>query len=221
MVDTKPAQRHHSSAVALETMLTRIRACRICRDTPDGRKLAHEPRPVLQVSARAKLLICGQAPGVRVHASGMPFTDPSGDRLREWLNIDKQTFYDRDQVAIIPMGFCFPGLDARKADLPPRKECRDIWHDDLFALLPQIETIIAVGAYAHAYHFARAGLAHLLRDPLTESVRNWRTFADLQPHLFPLPHPSWRNSGWLKRNPWFEGEVLPQLRNRVAYALAN
>lgn len=209
------------SAELLEQKLAQIRSCRLCRDAPSGQPLPHEPRPVLQVSAQARLLICGQAPGVRVHASGMPFTDPSGDRLRDWLSLGTETFYDCNKVAIVPMGFCFPGLDARKADLPPRKECRITWHDDLFALMPRIETVIVVGSYARAYHFARAGFSDRLRAPLTQSVQNWRDFAQLQPRLFPLPHPSWRNSGWLKRNPWFERDVLPPLRASVARAVSD
>lgn len=192
-----------------------ISRCRICRDNPVGAPLPHEPRPVLQVSSTARLLICGQAPGVRVHNSGIPFNDPSGDRLRDWLGIGRDVFYDQSRIAIVPMGFCFPGLDARKADLPPRRECRSAWHGRLFELMPQVELILLVGAYARDYHFDRFKIAPRPKS-MTETVKSWRCFEGRSPRLFPLPHPSWRNSGWLKRNPWFEDEVLPGLRQDVA-----
>lgn len=177
--------------------------------------MPHEPRPVLRASATARLLIAGQAPGVRVHASGKPFTDPSGDRLRQWLGIGPDIFYDERRVAIVPMGFCFPGHDAHKGDLPPRRECRGAWRDRLMAEMPQIETIFVIGSYARDYHFLRQGVAPDRGAGLGELVRNWREYADLSPRLFPLPHPSWRNSGWLKRNPWFEKDVLPAVRAEV------
>ena len=193
--------------------MRRIRACRICRDHPEGEVLPHEPRPVLQVSASARLCIAGQAPGTRVHASGRPFTDPSGDRLREWLDMPEAVFYDPARVAIVPMGFCFPGLDARGGDIPPRRECAPAWRPDLFSALPQIELVLAVGQYAQAWHLAgRRG------GTLTETVRNWRAYSQAgapAPHVIPLPHPSWRNNAWLKRHPWFEVELLPELRRRV------
>ena len=138
-----------------------IRACRICRERPLGAPLPHEPRPVLRVSPTATVCIVGQAPGTRVHASGMPFTDPSGDRLRAWLGLDADTFYDVGRIAIVPMGFCFPGQDARGADLPPRRECAPAWRAELFAALPQIELVLAVGSYAHAWHLGPLGA----RDP--------------------------------------------------------
>ena len=196
-----------------------IEACRICRDAPSGVQLPHEPRPVVRVSATARLLIAGQAPGVRVHASGRPFTDPSGDRLRQWLGIGHDEFYDQSSVAIVPMGFCFPGHDARKADLPPRPECRAAWHDKLMQALPQVESIFVIGKYAQDYHFGRAGFDRYRKRPVTEIVRQWREFANASPRLFPLPHPSWRNSGWLKKNPWFEAEVLPAIRAETARLL--
>ena len=208
-----------SSAPDLEALLARISACRRCRDAPRGAALPHEPRPVLRFSSTARLLIAGQAPGVRVHRSGLTFDDPSGDRLRDWMGIDRDTFYDAARVAIAPMGFCFPGLNAAGSDLPPRPECRALWHDELFALAPQIETILLVGAYAQAYHLRRLGHARVKGEGMTALVRRWRDFAHLSPRLIPLPHPSWRNSGWLKRNPWFGAELVPELRAAVRGAL--
>jgi len=203
----------------LARLLTDIRACRVCRDAPSGPRLPHEPRPVLRVAATARLLIAGQAPGVRVHASGTPFTDPSGDRLRQWMGVTAEEFYDEARVAIVPMGFCFPGLDAKKSDLPPRAECRALWHDRLFALLPAVQTVLVVGAYARAYHFDRLGLTAPKGASLTETVARWRDFSQGHPGVIPLPHPSWRNSGWLKAHPWFEAELLPDLRAAVRAAL--
>ena len=146
-----------------------IRACRICRERPQGVPLPHAPRPVLSVSSTATVCIVGQAPGTRVHASGVPFTDPSGDRLRAWLGVDAETFYDFARVAIVPMGFCFPGQDERGADLPPRRECAPAWRSELFAALPAIDLLLAVGAHAHAWH-----LGPLARRTLTETVAAWR-----------------------------------------------
>lgn len=203
-----------AAAGELERLVERIRACRICREAADP--LQHEPRPVLRVSARARLLIAGQAPGTRVHATGLPFNDPSGDRLRGWMNVSRDVFYDEGRIAIIPMGFCFPGHSKTKADLPPRRECRATWHDRLFALLSNIETILAIGMYAQDYHFARLGRPLPKSVKRDELIAGWRGFADLRPRLIALPHPSWRNNGWLKRNLWFEADVLPMLRAEVA-----
>ncbi|WP_306117971.1 MULTISPECIES: uracil-DNA glycosylase family protein [unclassified Roseitalea] len=198
----------------LEALGRSIAACRICRDAPQGRTaLPHEPNPVCVVSATARICICGQAPGTRVHASGRPFTDASGDRLRDWLGIDAATFYDTARIAIVPMGFCFPGLDAKGGDLPPRRECARTWHDRLFAEMDQLELVVAVGAHAQAYHLGRHR-----RASLTETVADWRAIMALDhaPYtVVPTPHPSWRNTGWLKRNPWFEAELLPVLRGEV------
>lgn len=193
-------------------ILGAIRRCRICVETPKGKPLPHEPRPVLRASTTARLVICGQAPGTRVHRSGTPFTDPSGDRLRSWLNMTPETFYDESRVAIVPMGFCFPGLDAKGGDLPPRRECAARWHGDLFASLPQVELILAVGAYAQAFHLGPAR-----GKTLQETMLDWRAHlkARRKPRIFPLPHPSWRNNAWLKKNPWFEAELLPVLRREV------
>ena len=195
-------------------------ACRVCIENPRGKPLPHEPRPVLRVSNTARLLVAGQAPGIRVHTSGLPFNDPSGDRLREWMGVDRETFYDTSRIAIAPMGFCFPGWTKDKSDLPPRKECRATWHDELFTLLPQVETILVIGAHAQAYHFRRLGLALAKGAGMTEGVRAWRDYAGGKPRVFPLPHPSWRNSGWLKKNLWFEAQVLPALRAAVQESIA-
>lgn len=170
---------------------------------------------MLQVDRRARLAICGQAPGTRVHASGRPFTDPSGDRLRTWLGIGPEIFYDPTRVAIVPMGFCFPGLDAKGGDLPPRRECAPQWRDRVLAQLDRVELLLLVGQYAQRWHLADStGRA----ATLTETVGNWRQVMkkDVRPRLLPLPHPSWRNSAWLKANPWFEADLLPVLRLEVA-----
>lgn len=196
----------------LADVLTSIRACRVCIDQPRGKPLPHAPRPVLRASPTARLAICGQAPGTRVHASGRPFTDPSGDRLRAWLGVTSEEFYDEARVAIVPMGFCFPGQDAKGGDLPPRRECAALWHRDLFAALPQVELILAVGAYAQAFHLERE-----CGKTLQETMLAWRGHlkAKRRPRVFPLPHPSWRNNAWLKKNSWFETQLLPVLRREV------
>ena len=166
----------------------------------------------MQVSSTARICIAGQAPGTRVHASGRPFTDPSGDRLRTWLGLDEATFYDASRVAIVPMGLCFPGQDHRGADLPPRGECAATWHDRLFAAMPQIELILVIGRYAQAYH-----LPERKRQTITELVSDWRDVlqGSSHPKKLPLPHPSWRNNLWLKHNPWFERETIPHLRAMI------
>ena len=194
----------------LDALLEEIRACDICRRRPQGAALPHAPRPVLQVSPTARLLIAGQAPGTRVHASGRPFTDPSGDRLRAWLGIGPEIFYDARRIAIVPMGLCFPGQDERGADLPPRPECAPAWRARIMAALPNIALILAIGQYAQRWH-----LGPLCRRTLTETVRHWREGLTLAPPVIPMPHPSWRNNAWLKRNPFFEAEVLPFVRERV------
>ena len=197
---------------SIQSLADNIAACRICRDKPVGEPLPHEPRPVARLSSTAKFCIAGQAPGLRVHNSGRPFDDPSGDRLRNWLGVEKDVFYDQSRIAIVPMGFCFPGYDAKKSDLPPRKECRATWHDRVFAAMPQIELIVVIGQYAQAYHMGESR-----RKTLTETVANWReTYQpDRTPRVLPLPHPSWRNTGWLKKNPWLDEDVLPVLRAEV------
>jgi len=198
-------------ANAFETLAARARACRVCKDQPQGLPLPHEPRPVLHGSASARILIVGQAPGTRVHKSGIPFTDPSGDRLRDWMGIGEEDFYNQDLVAIIPMGFCFPGLDAKGGDLPPRRECAPLWRADILATLVCVELVVAVGGYALKWH-----LGGSCGKNLGETISCWRDHIRRDPPLVALPHPSWRNTGWLKRNPIVEAEVIPDLRRRVA-----
>lgn len=203
------------SYVSLAALAKGIRACRICRDAPRyGPPLEHEPRPVFQVSPSARLCIAGQAPGVRVHASGRPYTDPSGVRLRAWLGIEEKIFYDPKVIAIAPMGFCFPGYDANGGDLPPRRECAELWRERLLALLPNLELILLIGQYAQRWHLG----AKTAGKSLSDTVGSWRDVyrPSDHPRLIPLPHPSWRNNAWLKRNPWFEAELLPVLRADVA-----
>lgn len=193
-----------------DDLLASIRACRFCALTPTGAPLAHQPRPVLQASPAARLAIFSQAPGIRVHESGRPFTDASGDRLRDWLGIGPEIFYDEKKVAIVPMGFCFPGYDEKGGDKPPRKECAPLWRARIMAGLPNIRTAILVGSYSQAWHLGERA------SSLTQTVERWRDFA---PDYFPTPHPSWRNNGWLRKHPWFEAELLPALREAVRKAL--
>lgn len=199
-------------SVELERLTDAARACRICVDAPLGRPLPHEPRPVLRPSSTARILLASQAPGTKVHLSGMPFTDASGDRLRAWLGVTSDEFYDTDKFAIVPMGFCFPGQDAKGGDLPPRKECAPAWRAPFMALMPQIEIVLTIGIYAQSWHMGAAR-----RGSLTETVRDWRAIWDSRASrkVLPLPHPSWRNTGWLKQNPWFEIELLPFLRSEI------
>jgi uracil-DNA glycosylase len=199
-------------AAELDRLLAAIRGCRHCAEAPQGKPLPHEPRPVLRASRTARLAVCSQAPGTRVHISGTPFTDRSGDRLREWMGVTPQEFYDESRVAIVPMGFCFPGQDEKGGDLPPRRECASLWHPKLFAALPQIELVLAVGSYAQNFHLGEEAGANLQTTML-----NWRRYlkAKRRPRILPLPHPSWRNNAWLTRNPWFEAELLPVLQREV------
>ncbi|MEZ2219315.1 uracil-DNA glycosylase family protein [Rhizobium sp. RCC_161_2] len=199
----------------LQALRDAIALCRVCRDAPirgEADRLPHEPRPVAVLSATARILIAGQAPGLRVHESGLPFNDASGDRLRQWLGVDRDSFYNPDHFAIVPMGFCFPGYDAAGSDLPPRKECAPLWRQRTLEAMPQIELVLAIGQYAQAWHLGVARMASM-----TETVSEWRRYllTNRSPAILPLPHPSWRNSGWLKRNPWFEAELLPVLQERV------
>ncbi len=188
----------------LDKLLDKIRRCRECAP-----KLPHAPRPVIQASITARLCIAGQAPGTRVHETGLPFNDASGDRLRQWMGIDRETFYNETKVAIVPMGFCFPGQNEKSGDLPPRPECAPLWRAKLFARLPNLELVLLVGQYSQRWHLEKHG-----KENLTETVRAWRSYL---PQMLPLPHPSWRNTGWLKKHPWFEEELLPELRKRIAY----
>jgi uracil-DNA glycosylase len=218
---------------SLKTLLAQVRACTACAP-----HLPHEPRPVLRAAATARLLIVGQAPGRKVHETGIPWNDPSGDRLRSWLGMDRDTFYDESRIAIIPTGLCFPGT-GKGGDLPPRPECAPLWHPPLLAELPDIRLTLLIGQYAQAYY-----LGPRCKKTLTETVAAWREYLTVEemtgrpefprpprraeaarrppgdgPFL-PLPHPSPRNQMWLKRNPWFERDLLPVLREKVAQALA-
>ena len=186
-----------------------IRACRLCADRFAATVTGHHPRPVVWFQPRAPILVAGQAPGARVHESGKPFTDPSGDRLRDWMGVDASTFYDLDKLAIVPMAFCFPGYDAKGSDLPPPKICGETWHERVRAALGEVPLTLLVGGYAHRWHLG-------VKTGVTETVAGWRAHA---PRVFVLPHPSWRNTAWLKKNPWFEADVLPALRARVKEVL--
>lgn len=192
----------------LPSLLAEVRACRVCEG-----HLPLGPRPVLRASKTARLLIVGQAPGTKVHASGVPWDDASGDHLREWLALDHQTFYDERQVAIVPMGFCYPGTAKKGGDLPPRPECAPLWHARLRALMPSVELTLLVGQYAQAHYLGRRKKA-----TLTETVAAYREYL---PDLLPTPHPSWRSRLWMRKNPWFEAEVVPHLRERVAVLLSS
>lgn len=186
--------------MSLPELLAEIRACRACAG-----ELSHEPRPVVRVSPATRLLIAGQAPGRRVHESGLPFDDPSGDRLRDWLGVDRETFYGHPAIGVAAMAFCFPGTNPKGGDYPPPKRCAQLWRPRLLAGLPNVELTLLVGGHSQDWALERSG-------PMTARVRQWRAHL---PACLPLPHPSWRNTGWLKRNPWFEAEVIPYLRERV------
>ena len=195
----------HDSACSLDDLLAQVRACRACEA-----HLPHGPRPVVQAGAAARILIVGQAPGARVHANGIPWDDRSGDRLRGWMGIDAEHFYDPGRVAIVPMGFCYPGREIGNqhgGDRPPRPECAPLWQERLIAQLPGIELTLLIGAYAQAHHLRHAG--HV---SVTRTLLDWRAHA---PRVIPLPHPSPRNVAWFKANPWFDDELLPVLRQGV------
>ncbi len=203
-------------AKGLARLLAEIRACRRCVEAPIGAPLGHQPRPVIRAALTARVAICGQAPGTRVHDSGVPFLDPSGDRLRAWMGVTSDEFYNERLVAIVPMGFCFPGLDAHGSDLPPRRECAPLWRARVLEALPRVELMLLVGNYAQRWH-----LPETRRASMTEVVHGWLALAERpgEPRLLPLPHPSWRNNAWIKRNPWFETELLPVLRVQVREAI--
>ncbi len=190
---------------AFSQLLGQVRACTLCEA-----QLGDGVRPVLQADPRAKILIAGQAPGAKVHATGVPFDDPSGDRLRNWMGIDKATFYDPAQIALVPMGFCYPGK-GKSGDLPPMPICASTWRKQLLGAMSNIQLTLVIGQYAHAWHL------HEPQDNLTETVRSWQSYPK---RLLPLPHPSPRNNIWLAKNPWFESDVLPDLKVRVRHALA-
>ncbi len=190
----------------LTALLAEVAACQICAaDLPLG------PRPVVRMGAGAKILIIGQAPGTKVHASGVPWDDPSGDRLRDWLQTDKEIFYDENRIAIMPMGFCYPGRVERGGDKPPRPECAPAWHGRLLDVLADVQLTLLVGTYAQAHY-----LPDRRHKTMTETVRHWK---DYLPEFIPTPHPSWRTTHWQKKNPWFEAQVLPDLRRRVVSLL--
>ena len=191
--------------MSLDAVLADIRACRACAP-----ELPHEPRPVVRVGPATRLLICGQAPGRLVHESGLPFTDPSGDRLRRWLGVDYETFYGHPAIGVAAMAFCFPGTNPKGGDFPPPARCAQLWRPQLLERLPNVELTLLVGGYAQGWALEGGG-------SMTDTVRRWREFL---PHYLPLPHPSWRNTVWLKKNPWFDEEVVPWLRARVAEMLA-
>ncbi|MFV0333624.1 MAG: uracil-DNA glycosylase family protein [Tropicimonas sp.] len=194
-----------------DDLSARIAACRICAAAFAATQTAHAPRPVIWFRPGARLLIAGQAPGARVHEAGIPFHDPSGERLRDWLGLAPAAFYDRDRVAILPMAFCFPGY-RKGADLPPPPICAKTWRAEALAHIGPPHLTLLIGGYAQKYHLGRAAAGGV-----TRTVAAWRDFA---PSTFPLPHPSWRNTAWLKKNPWFETELLPVLRARVKEAMA-
>ena len=189
------------SMSALDALLERVRECRIC-----AAHLPLGPRPVLVCRSTARLLVVGQAPGTRVHRTGIPWNDPSGDRLRQWMGLSREQFYGHPAMAIMPMGFCYPGK-GKSGDLPPRKECAEEWHESLLALMPDIELTLVIGQYSQAHYFPGER-----QQGVTERVRRW---AEYLPDYFPLPHPSPRNNLWLRKNPWFENETVPALSRRV------
>ncbi len=196
----------HLPHLDLPSLLADIRACRVCEaHLPLG------PRPIVQASATARLLIVGQAPGTKVHQSGIPWNDNSGETLRRWLQIDADVFYDANRIAIMPMGYCYPGKGA-SGDLPPREECATLWHERLLQHMPQVELTLLIGRYAQNYFLGAAA-----QSGVTQTVSR---FAEFGPHYLPLPHPSPRNTAWFKHNPWFEDDVLPMLRARVWQVLA-
>lgn len=186
--------------------LAEIRACSLC-----AKHLPHGVRPVLQYHPNAPILIAGQAPGRKVHASGVPFDDPSGERLREWLGVTREVFYDPGRIALLPMGFCYPGT-GKSGDLPPRPECAPAWRRPLLSGLRRLQLTLVIGSFAQAYHLGEPALQ------VTEAVKAWRNY---WPEIIPLPHPSPRNNLWLRRNPWFEAELVPALRTRVSRILRN
>ncbi|MEL7300576.1 MAG: uracil-DNA glycosylase family protein [Pseudomonadota bacterium] len=192
----------------MEDVAADIRVCRLCEDRFAQTATGHAPRPVAWFAPGARILVAGQAPGLRVHKSGKPFTDPSGDRLRAWMGVDEATFYDTRRLAIVPMAFCFPGYDAKGSDLPPPILCAKTWRARVLSVLGQVELTLLVGGAAQAWHLGKGTVA--------DRVAQWRHHA---PEVFPLPHPSWRNNAWLRARPWFESELLPALRRRVKEVL--
>lgn len=198
--------------VSLLQLDREIAACRLCAADFAATATAHSPRPVVWFRPGARVLIAGQAPGARVHEIGRPFADPSGDRLRTWLGLTQTEFYDRDRVAVVPMAFCFPGYDGKGSDLPPPRRCAATWHARVKEVLTDVRVTFLVGGYSQAWHLGPAAV----KGGVTATVARWRDHA---PRVFPLPHPSWRNTAWLRRNPWFEAELLPVARKRLREVL--
>jgi uracil-DNA glycosylase len=205
-IELAPIRERSSSSGRVDALLKEIKDCRVCE-----RYLPLGPRPILRISPSARILLVGQAPGIKVHESGVPWKDASGIRLRQWLEVDEPTFYDARRCAIVPMGMCYPGRGTG-GDLPPRPECAPLWHDRIFALMPQIRLTILIGQYALAKF-----LGERRQPTLAQTVAAWESYA---PQFIALPHPSPRNLNWLKLNPWFEKDVVPMLRRRVKQALA-
>jgi uracil-DNA glycosylase len=202
----------------LTQLCEKARACRICHDAPfAGGPMVTEPRPLFRASGTARVCVASQAPGKRAFESGLTFNDASGDRLRLWMGLTRDEFYDTSRVAILPMGFCFPGLDAHGSDLAPRRECAPTWRARLLGLMPAIELIVCIGSYAQAWH-----LGPEREKSVDATVHDWRHILQLcrRPRVLPLPHPSWRNNTWLRRNLWFEEELLPVLQVEVRALLA-
>lgn len=202
------APRDFETPFDCDLFLQEMRACRLCHE-----QLPFEPKPVFQLSPNARLLLVGQAPGMRAHLTGTPFNDPSGDRLRKWLGVTREQFYDPDLFALLPMGLCYPGVNARGGDNPPCKTCGPFWHPQTRPYLPNIKLTLLVGQYAHAYY-----LKEKRAPSLTQTVASWR---DYLPDFLPLPHPSWRNTGWLKKHPWFEQDVIPFLQEKIQHYLTS
>ena len=192
----------------MATLPDRIRACRHCADRFAATATRHEPRPVVWFAPGARVLVAAQAPGIKVHERGRPFDDASGRRLRQWMGVDEATFWDVSRVAVVPMGFCFPGYDAKGGDLPPPRDCARLWRSDALAYVGDVPVTLLIGSYSQTWHLGPGKVA--------DRVRDWR---DRAPAVWCLPHPSWRNTGWLKRNPWFEADAVPALRAAVAKAL--
>lgn len=191
----------------LPALLARVRRCAVC-----AQHLPLGPRPVVCAATSAKVLIIGQAPGTKVHETGIPWNDPSGERLRDWLGLSADAFYNTANIAIVPTGFCYPGRDPKGGDMPPRPECAPLWHGPIFSHLKSVELTLLVGMYAQ-----KAVLGPKMHRTMTETIRAWQSF---QPNILPLPHPSWRTLHWARKNPWFETEVLPALKTRIRAALA-
>ncbi|WP_414153786.1 uracil-DNA glycosylase family protein [Paracoccus denitrificans] len=206
----RPGYAYLPDMPASTSLLREISACRLCEQRFASTATGHSPRPVAWFRPGARILVVGQAPGMRVHLAGRPFADRSGDRLRDWMGVSDAEFYDRSRIAIVPMAFCFPGYDAKGADLPPPPICARTWRERVMAEL-QPQLTLLVGGHAQRWHLGAAA-----RGGVTQTVADWRAHG---PHIFPLPHPSWRNTGWLRRNPWFQAELLPELRAAVAALL--